>query len=140
LNRFVLDCSVSAAWCLSDENSEAAEKILDRLAGEEAVVPPLWIAEMANVLVMAERRGRITPADASRAVELVLSLPIQIEFTDLRTLNASRLLAREYELSAYDASYLELAQRAGLPLATMDRTLAMAARRCGVPVLPERRE
>ncbi len=137
MSRFVLDCSVSAAWCLSDESSEAAEKILYRLAGEEAVVTPLWIAEMANVLVMAERRGRITPADASRAVELVLSLPIQVEFADLRTLNASRLLAREYELSAYDASYLELAQREGLPLATMDRTLSMAARRCGVPVLPE---
>ena len=140
MSRFVLDCSVSAAWCLSDESSEEAEKILYRLAGEEAVVPPLWIAEMANVLVMAERRGRITPADASRAVELILSLPIQIEFADLRTLNASRLLAREYELSAYDASYLELAQRAGLPLATMDRTLSTAARKCGVPVLPERPE
>jgi predicted nucleic acid-binding protein len=128
---------VSAAWCLSDESSEAAEKILYRLAGEKALVPPLWIAEMANVLVMAERRGRITPADASRAVELVLSLPIQVEFADLRTLNASRLLAREYELSSYDASYLEIAQREGLPLATMDRTLSMAARKCGVTVLPE---
>ncbi|MFZ0929590.1 MAG: type II toxin-antitoxin system VapC family toxin [Syntrophobacteraceae bacterium] len=140
MSRFVLDCSVSAAWFLSDESSEAAEKILHRLADEEAVVPPLWIAEMANVLVMAERRGRIAPADASRAVELVMSLPIQVEFADLRTLNASRLLAREYDLSAYDASYLELAQRAGLPLATMDRILSTAARRCGVPVLPERPE
>jgi predicted nucleic acid-binding protein len=136
LSRFVLDCSVSAAWCLIDESSEAAEKILHRLARDEAVVPPLWISEMVNVLLMAERRGRITPADASRAVELVVSLPIRVESADLRTLNASRLLAREYDLSAYDASYLELAQREGLPLATMDQTLSRAARRCGVPLLP----
>lgn len=135
MSRFVLDCSVSAAWCLSDESSELAEKILHRLANEDALVPSLWIVEMANVLVTAERRGRITPADASRAVELLLSLPIRIESADMQTLNASRLLAREFSLSAYDASYLELAQRAGLPLATMDRTLSMAAERCGVPLL-----
>ncbi len=95
---------------------------------------------MANVFLVAERRGRITPADASRAVELILSLPIRVEFADLLTLNASRLLAREYELSAYDASYLELAQREGIPLATMDQTLSRAAGKCGVPVLPERPE
>ena len=83
MSRFVLDCSVSAAWCLSDEGSEAAEHILHRLANDEALVPPLWIAEMANVLLVAERRGRITPADASQAVELVLSLPIRVEFADL---------------------------------------------------------
>ena len=132
---FVLDCSVSAAWCLPDESSEAAKKIFYRLAGEDALAPPLWIVEMANVLVVAERRGRITPADASRAIELMQSLPIRVDSVDLRTVNGTRLLAREYRLSAYDASYLELAQRAGLPLATVDRDLSMAAGKCGVPLL-----
>lgn len=132
MSRFVLDCSISAAWCIEDETSERAEIILHRLKGEEALVPPLWIYEMANALLAAERRGRITPADTSRAIELVLSLPIRVEPADFRALNASRLLAREYNLSAYDASYLELAQREGLRLATMDRELSWAAQKCGV--------
>jgi predicted nucleic acid-binding protein len=136
LSRFVLDCSVSAAWCLADESSEAAETILYRLASAEALVPPIWIAEMANVLLVAERKKRITHADAARAVQVVMSLPIRIDSADLRTLNAWRLLAREYDVSAYDASYLELAQREGLPLATMDHALSLAARKCGVSVLP----
>jgi predicted nucleic acid-binding protein len=136
LSGFVLDCSVSAAWCLKDETSEAAGKILQRLAHEEALVPSVWTVEMANVLVAAERKGRITPSDARRAIELVLSLPIKVESADLRRLNACRLLAREHGLSAYDAAYLELAQRAGLPLATMDRALSTAASNCGVPCCP----
>ena len=137
MSRFVLDCSVSAAWCIEDESSDAADSILRRLTDDEALVPPLWITEMANVLLMAERRGRISPANATRAVELILSLPLSVEFPNLRTLNASRLLAREYDLSAYDASYLELALREGLPLATMDKTLSAAAAKCGVALLPE---
>lgn len=68
-------------------------------------------------------------------VELIMTLPIHIETADFRVLDASRLLAREYSLSAYDAAYLELAQRQGLPLATMDRRLLSAATRCGVPLL-----
>jgi len=92
--------------------------------------------KIRTISITGARGPHHLPTDASRAVELVLSLPIRIDFADLRTLNASRLLAREYDLSAYDASYLELAQREGLPLATMDQTLSMAAKRCGVPVLP----
>jgi predicted nucleic acid-binding protein len=136
LNRFVLDCSVSAAWCLLDETSDAADGVLSRLADEEALVPALWLMEMANVLVVAERKGRITPADGARAVELLSMLPIRVEPAEPTDLNACRLLAREYGLSAHDASYLELAQRAGLPLATMDQALDAAAKRCGIPLLP----
>lgn len=136
MSRLVIDCSVSAVWCLTDESSEVADKILKLLANDEAIVPSLWITEMANVLVTAERRGRITPADSTRALELLQNLPIRIDSADIMTLNACRLLAREHDLSAYDAAYLELAQRAGLPLATMDHSLAAAARRSGVPLLP----
>ena len=138
MNRFVLDCSVSAAWCLLDETSEAADRVLERLVDEEALVPALWLMEMANVLVMAERRERITPAYAARAVELLSALPIRIEPAEPADLDACRLIAREYSLSAYDAAYLELAQRAGLPLATMDEALETAAEKGGIPLLLDR--
>lgn len=92
---------------------------------------------MANFLVVAERKGRITPADAARAFELVWSLPIEIEPPGLTSINASRLLAMEYGLTAYDSCYLELARRLALPLATLDRDLASAARKCGVSLLVE---
>jgi predicted nucleic acid-binding protein len=90
---------------------------------------------MANVLLVAERRGRITASDAARAIELVQSLSIEIEHADFQSLNSCRLLAREFNISAYDACYLELAQRRGLPLASLDNALILAARECGVLLL-----
>ena len=135
MNRFVLDCSVSASWCLLDESNGAAQRILERLVDEEAVVPALWTLEMANVLVVAERRNRITAADATRAVELLLALPIHVEPGEKENLRLCRLAAREFGLSAYDASYLELAQRLGLPFATLDRNLNLAAQKCGIQLL-----
>lgn len=134
-NRFILDCSVSAAWCLQDEASEKADRVLLLFDQRQALVPPLWVVEMANVLLLAERKWRMTPADTARATELVLSLPIEIEPPDLMSLNTCRLLARETGLTAYDGSYLELAQRHGLPLATLDQDLATPARKCGVSLL-----
>jgi predicted nucleic acid-binding protein len=134
LNRFILDCSMSASWCLKDESNDAANKILDRLGEDEALVPSIWPVEMANVLVVAERKGRISAADAARAVEILLSLPIHADKGNLVNLDAIRLMAREYKLSAYDACYLELAQRTGLPIATLDHALQAAARKCGVPL------
>lgn len=126
---------MSASWCLRDETNDAAQAILDRLVEEEAVVPALWPIEMANVLVVAERRNRITPADAARAVELLLALPIRVEPGDMASLRACRAVAREYALSSYDSCYLEAAQRLGLPLATLDHNLIRAARQSGVPLL-----
>lgn len=137
MSRFVLDCSISASWCLKDESNDEANKILDRLGEDEAIVPCLWQVEMANVLVMAERRGRISGADAARAVEILLSLPIRAERGDMENLGAIRRLARELNLSAYDACYLELARRTGLPLAALDRALKAAARKSGVPLLDQ---
>jgi predicted nucleic acid-binding protein len=135
LTRFVLDCSVSAAWCLQDETSARATKVLKRLTSEEALVPSLWPVEMANVLTVAERKGRISAADAERAAELILTLPIVIDSHDGTILRRLRAIAREYDLSAYDGCYLELAQRLGLPLATLDRNLATAAKKSGIPLL-----
>ena len=135
MKRLVMDCSVSASWFLRDETNEEAKKILGMVKDHEIVVPPLWPIEMANVLVMAERKKRITAADAARVVELFMDLPIEVEAGGLQNLRVLRLLAREYGLTAYDATYLELAQRRGLPLASLDLVLNQAAKKCGVPVL-----
>ena len=135
MNGIVLDCSVTASWCLRDETNEEANKILDLLKDHQAFVPAIWPVEMANVLVVAERRGRISAADVARMVEILLGLPIEIENAALDNLKTLRLLAREYRLSAYDACYLDLAQRRGFPIATLDSLLNRAAKKCGITTL-----
>ena len=134
MSNFILDCSVSGSWCLKDESNDEANKILDCLGEDEALVPSIWPVEMANVLVVAERRGRVSAADAARAMEILLSLPIEAERGERENMVRIRLLAREHKLSAYDACYLELAQRTGFPIATLDHALQAAARNCGVPL------
>lgn len=130
---FVVDASVAMAWCFEDEATDFSEEILDRLRDEEAVVPGLWRLEVANVLLVAERRARITEAQATRFVELLLRLPIH---TDLDVVEVNDVLAvgRRHGLSAYDACYLSVAERHGVPLATLDDTLAAAGRSAGVTV------
>lgn len=135
VNRFVLDCSVSAAWCLQEAESETAEKTLALLGRAVALVPALWLVEMTNVLVVAQRRGRITPADAVRAEELLRVLPISIDPVRQENLPRLRAVALEYGLTAYDAGYLEIAMRTRLPLATLDEGLRKAAKRAGVGLL-----
>lgn len=76
---FVVDCSVAMAWCFADEATPATSLVLDRLVEEAAVVPPLWLLEVANVLILAERRGRIVAADLASYVELLFQLDIQID-------------------------------------------------------------
>ena len=132
MNGIVLDCSVTAAWCLRDESNAAADDVLRRVAAEGGVVPGLWPAEMANILVVAERRGRIAPADADRSVDLLGRMPITIVPATGETLRRTRALAREHNLTAYDAWYLDLAVRLTLPLATFDAALRAAAQRTGV--------
>jgi len=132
---FVVDNSVVMAWALGEEDP-GAERVLDLLAGTEARVPGVWPLELANTLVVAERRKRLTEAEAVRARELVLALPIQVVPETLdRVVTSILALARDQGLSAYDASYLDLAMREGLPLATLDDRLRDAARRCSVPLL-----
>jgi predicted nucleic acid-binding protein len=134
LNRFVLDCSVTMAWCFEDEADAYADAVLEALAEGEALVPCIWTLEVANVLVVGERRKRLTPAQSMRFVELLQSLPVSVEEESGRRPIAEILpLAREMNLSAYDASYLDLAARTGLPLAMRDGGLATAAARYGVP-------
>lgn len=132
MSPFVLDCSVSAAWCLHDETNDAAHRLLAVLGETEAMVPELWRPEMANVLAVAERRGRIDQRDAEEAVSLLGRLPMRVVASEPDTMKRLVGLARETGLSAYDASYLELALRLNLALATFDEHLAKAAAAVGV--------
>jgi predicted nucleic acid-binding protein len=130
---FVLDASVAAAWFFPDEAAEYTEAMLERLRGSGAVVPEIWFREIANVLLAAERRQRLTEAQTARLLQFLQSLPISVtEREPNGAMEAVLALGREQNLSAYDASYLELAMREGLPLATQDRRMQAAAQRVGV--------
>jgi predicted nucleic acid-binding protein len=133
---FVLDTSVTMAWLFEDEASASTEALLDRLVGEEAVVPPLWSYEVANVLVMAERRQRVNEAQARGFAALLTDLPIRVSGVGTSDVwSGPAAVARAHGLSAYDAAYLDLAMREGLSLATRDAALQRAAATAGVEVL-----
>lgn len=135
MTRFVLDCSVTMGWCFEDEADTYARNVLESLAYSAAIVPALWPLEVANVLLGAERRRRIGRADSARFLELIGQLPVTVAASpDLQELPGLIALGRERGLSAYDTTYLRLALREGLPLATRDRGLRTAARAAGVPV------
>jgi predicted nucleic acid-binding protein len=137
VSGFVIDASVALAWCFDDEATKATRTLLDRFEDERAEVPSLWHLELANALAMGERKGRITPARASEFIALIDGLPIVIdERTPNFALSSVLELSRRQQLSAYDASYLELAMRRGVPLATKDDDLARAANHMGVTLLP----
>ena len=137
MSIFVLDCSVAVAWLFEDEATPDTDALLDQLAGDTALAPLHWRLEVGNVLAQAERRGRITPAQAAASVAFVSSLPIDIDAeTDRRALREVLALARSADLTTYDAAYLELALRRGVPLATQDKALVRAARGLKVVTLP----
>ena len=132
---FVLDTSVTMAWLFEDEATRTTEAILDRLKDEEALVPTLWTYEVGNVLLMAERRNRITEAQGRRFTQLLESLPIHISDSHLKSFwNNAVVVAREHSLSVYDGTYLDLAMREGIPLATRDKALRKAARKLGIVI------
>ena len=136
MTDLVLDASVALAWCFKNEATAAADTVLERLATETASVPAKWHLEIANVLVMSERRRRITPANSTEFIALLEALVIVVdEETPSRAFGRVLDLAREERLTAYDAAYLELAMRLGLPLASKDGDLCDAAERLGVSVL-----
>lgn len=133
---FVVDCSLAVTWCFEDEASPEGDALLERMQEEGAVVPALWHLEIGNVLLQAERRGRITPADQAARIELLRKLPVDTDAeTTARALTEILSLARAQRLTTYDAAYLELAARRGWPLATKDRELRDAAVQLGVEVL-----
>ena len=133
---FILDNSIALAWYFEDEQTPAVIAILDRLTEAGAIVPQLWPVEAVNGLLTAERRGRITGAERQRLANLLRALPISVDDqTASQALTATAHLAEQHQLTAYDATYLELAVRLGLPLATNDRALTAAAKSVGVALL-----
>ena len=133
---FVLDASIALSWCFNDEASPETWKLLERLEQETAFVPSLWPLEIGNILVMAERRKRISYAHLVQCLELMDGLPIQIdEETAHYAFREIISLAHAEKLTSYDASYLELAMRLGLALATKDKALAKVAKKLGITLL-----
>ena len=135
MSALVIDSSVALTWCFEDEASARSDALLEQVRDEGAVVPGLWHLEVANVLLQAEKRGRITPADIAVRLELIAQLPIDTDRqTTARAWREILALARAEGLTTYDAAYLELAIRRGLPLLTKDQALIAAAQRTGVAV------
>lgn len=133
----VLDASVALAWVHPDEASAHLDSLLDRVRAEGALTPPIWLYEVSNVLTLSMRRGRIGPADRASILTELRALGVRISDSPTEETWAATLrLADEYRLTVYDAAYLELAMRRGLPLATLDERRGEAARAAGVAVLP----
>lgn len=138
MTSFVLDASVALAWLIDRSINPYAIRVKQLLLrGSRAVVPSLWQLEVANGLVMAERGGLLTPADTNEILQsfedvLVRSIEIMHESMPVRRVIAA---AREFDLTAYDARYVELARDQRLPIATLDRRLAASAKKANVPLL-----
>ena len=141
MNDFVLDASVSLSWFVDNPVPVAAVEIRNLLMkGQIATVPVLWAFEMANGLVTAARKGVLTPSDVIDCcdeIEILLAGSIDLVTDSPRNLvRVLFLSARAHSLTAYDASYLELASRRKLPLATLDRSLQISAKAAGVSLVP----
>lgn len=132
---FVLDASVTMSWCFEDETSPYAESVLEYLQRNSAVVPAIWPLEVANTLLAGERRGRVTRETTEALLAGMRDLPIVVETSiPLSSWNRALALGRSQRLSLYDATYLALALREDLPLATQDERLRIAAARVEVPL------
>jgi predicted nucleic acid-binding protein len=132
----VVDCSVAMAWLFSDEATPQTVKLLERLASETALVPGWWFLEVANVLALAERKGRISTAQSVDFISELSKLDIRSEADSAeRAFDYLLPLCRTHQLTSYDAMYLDLAVRTGLPLATLDEPLRKAAKKMGVKLL-----
>jgi predicted nucleic acid-binding protein len=126
----VIDASVIASWHFPDEKNAAADAVMDRLRNDDAMVPGHWWFEVRNALLVGERRGRTTPEKTALFLEFLTQFHFSI--VSLPDEDVVMTLARRHRLSFYDAAYLELAQREGVPLATFDGDLIAAARAEGV--------
>jgi predicted nucleic acid-binding protein len=135
--RLVPDASVTLTWCFEDEAMPWTDDVLAKLrAGDEAIVPAHWPAEVANALLIAVRRGHISRDKANRFFLDLRALPIRVDpESSQAAFEQAFELAEKNGLTIYDAGYLELAIREGLPLATLDKELRMAARASGVPLV-----
>lgn len=129
----VVDNSVVMSWLFEDEVSAYADNVLDQLPEIKLIVPAIWSLEVSNVLLVAEKRGRLSNEDVSDFLNLLKQLPIEVVVEDhAKSMPRILALGRANELSAYDAAYLDLAIQNLCPLATLDKNLVKAAKSCGV--------
>lgn len=135
--RFVLDASVTLAWCFPEESTNETEAILDLLAnGSEALTPAIWPFEVANALLVGERRKRMSVAQVTSVLRRIAELPISVDpVRASRAFEQVLSFARQQQLTEYDAAYLELALREGLPLATLDEQLRRAVTSAGIALV-----
>lgn len=129
----MVDASIALSWYLPGEGSATAEAAFARLRDSDAAAPILWWFEIRNILVMSERRQRITPAQTAQILTRLAELPLRLDVAPESAVVMG--LARDHGLTVYDAAYLELALRLAIPLATLDRALADAASAAGVELL-----
>jgi predicted nucleic acid-binding protein len=130
---FVLDASIAVCWVFEDEDHSLATLALERIRGDEARVPSLWWFEVRNTLIINESRGRLTETDTAAFLRGLSRLRVRIDHSPEE--GTVLTLARKHRLTVYDASYLELAQRETLPLATLDADLLRAALAEGLPLI-----
>ncbi len=137
---WVFDASIAMAWCFDDEKTLQTDALLDRLATDPATVPNLWHLEVANVLVQAIRKkpkSRITSTQRAQFLAMLDNATIHVDpHTHPHAWNSTLDLADKFQLSTYDAAYLELALRLDTQLATLDKALRAAAKSLGLSVLP----
>lgn len=135
---FVLDASITLAWCFADEATATSKALLDKLGTVAAHVPNIWPLEISNVLLAAKRRRRLSFAEIKEFLTLLEQLNINIDNkTAQYSFHEILMLANTEGLTTYDAAYLELAMRLGLPLATKDKALIKSAKRLGVKILTD---
>jgi predicted nucleic acid-binding protein len=137
LTGIVIDASVTLSWCFPDEQEAASIDVLDRIrAGERAVVPAFWAVEVLNSLLVGERRGRITAEQVKAFFDTLRILSPSVDYASMDQIAGPvQMICRDHGLTPYDALYVELAQRSGCPLATLDQEQRRAARALGVHCL-----
>ena len=138
MTDFVLDNSVAMRWLLASNKIDDqiyAEDVLKSLSNKDALVPNLWHLEATNVLLGAEKRDETSVGEIEGFISQLENLPIHVDhLTVHQAFNRTLALARAYKLSSYDAAYLELAIREGIPIATLDKDIIKAANKSGVRI------
>jgi len=133
---FVVDSSVTVAWCFEEERTPATATLLAQAMNFGAAAPSLWPLEVLNALLMAEKRKRLDSTRRHELISALQSMPITLDTeTATQAWSTTTRLAERHRLTLYDAAYLELAQRLELPLATLDADLRQAAKNLSVPLL-----
>lgn len=136
LYDFVIDCSVTMAWCFEDESTDYTDSILKKLKELTAIVPTIWPLEVANFLLSARRKKRISEITSASFIDKLSELPIVVDHsTTKRALHTTSMLAAQEHLTIYDAAYLELAMKEKVPLITLDKELIKVAKKLHVPTI-----